>query len=406
MPLHVTLPASVVVTDASELMRPRLDGPGVHRAKGEVLWLEGGHVRYAGPESGLPIEARTAPRQSAGGRAVLPAFVDAHTHIVFGGDRVADFDRRSRGLSYAEIAAEGGGIVTTVRATRETSTAQLTARTRGFLEQRRQAGVLTTEIKSGYGLDADTELRMLEAVAVLRAEGWDVEGTLLAAHTVPPDRPREAWVQEIVQELIPEVARRGWARFVDVFVERSAYRPDEARAIFEAALAHGLIPRIHADQLSAGGGAELAAKLGAASADHLEHISEEGIRALAESGTVAGLLPGALVHLGDSAPGLGRRLVDAGVEVAVATDANPGSSPTHNLALVATLAVTRMGLTTEEALRAVTLGAARSLRRPELGHLEPGARARLVVLDHADARAWVAAFGEPTVAEVWVQPLA
>lgn len=398
----VEMPSACVVEGASELLRPILDGPGVRRAQEEVLYIEADRVAYVGPAAGLPTEAQSAPRCDVEGRAVLPAFVDAHTHIVYGGDRTEDFARRAAGWSYVDIARAGGGIHTTVEATRATPTEALVARARKHLVKRREAGVLCTEIKSGYGLDEETELRMLEAVAVLRREGWDVEGTLLAAHTVPKTQPREAWLDAICTRLIPEVAQRGWARSVDAFVETSAYTADEARQVAAAAEQHGLRMRLHVDQITAGQGAELAAELNALSADHLERISDAGVGALARAGVVAGLLPGAMLHLSDQAPRLGRRLVDAGVEVFVATDANPGSSPTHNLALMATLAVTQMGLTAEEALRACTWGAAQALGRTDVGHLEVGARAQLVVLDHPDARSWVAAFGEPTVAEVWV----
>ena len=399
---HVGLPRRCLVEGASELCRPEPEGSGVRRCPEEVIYVDDGRVAYIGPCESLPAQADGAPTFDVGGRALLPAFIDAHTHIVFGGDRTEDFARRASGMSYLEIAQAGGGIQTTVKATRACATEALVDRARRHLATRRDLGVLTTEIKSGYGLDIATELRMLEAVAALRADGWDVEGTLLAAHALPVDQPRDEWVDTICAELIPEVARRKWARFVDVFVEEGAYTPNEARRVAEAAADHGLRMRLHADQITAGGGAELAAELGAVSADHLERISSAGIRRLSEARVCAGLLPGAMLHLSDQAPGLGRRLIDGGVEVFVATDANPGSSPTHNLALMATLAVTQMGLTAEEALRACTLGAARALEREDLGHLEVGARAHFVVLDHPDARAWVAAFGESTVAEVWV----
>jgi imidazolonepropionase len=392
----------LVVKNARELCVPDADGPGVTRLPGHALYIEGGRVAWLGPQGQLPSAADGAPVYDAGDRAVLPALVDAHTHLVWGGDRVADFARRARGLSYAQIAAEGGGIVTTVKATRATPFPELLDATRRRLEARAQHGIGTTEIKSGYGLSVAHELRMLEVVAALRAEGFDVEATLLAAHTIPPDAERGAYLEAVRETLIPEVARRGLARFVDAFVERGAYTAEEARAVFAAGRAHGLIPRLHADQLTAGGGAELAAEAGAASADHLEHISEPGMAALKAAGVVAVLLPGAMVYLGESAPKLGRRLVDAGVKVAVATDTNPGSSPTQNLPLMATLAVSQMGLTAEEALRAVTLGGAEALRRTDVGTLAVGALGRFVVLEGPDSRGLVAAFGERVVRELVV----
>jgi imidazolonepropionase len=392
-----TSSGSFVLVNASELCRPELSGRGVERLRGLAVWADGGRIRWIGPEALLPADAEDARRHDCEGGAVLPALVDCHTHLVFAGDRIEDFSRRSRGMTYAEIAAAGGGIHTSVRATREASTESLLALARARLEERTRHGIGTTEVKSGYGLTAEHELGMLRTVRALRGEGWDLEGTLLAAHAVPKDRPREDYVHEIVEAMIPTVAREGLARFVDVFVEAGAYTADEARAIFAAARAHGLWPRLHADQLTAGGGAELAAEVGAASADHLEHVSEAGLAAMARAEVVAVLLPGALTYLGDSAPRLGRRLIDAGVQVAVATDYNPGSSPTHNLPLMATLAVTALKLNVEEALRAVTLGGALALRRPELGRMEVGARATFCVLTSPDSRALVASFGEPVV---------
>lgn len=391
--------SQLFVHHTSEVGLPDPIGAGFTRHPGWAFLAEDGRVTWIGPESEAPPEARAAEDFDAGGRAVLPALVDAHTHLIYGGDRIADFARRLEGKSYAEIAAEGGGIQTTVKATRAASDEVLLERARAALARRKTLGIGTTEVKSGYGLDGATELRTLQLVATLRKEGHDLDGTLLAAHSVPKDRPREEWIDEIIEQLVPEVARLGLARFCDVFVEQGAYTVQEGRRIFQAAKAHGLIPKLHADQLTPGGGAELAAEVGAASADHLEHISESGLKRLASGKVVAVLLPGALTYLGDRAPWLGRELIEAGVEVAVATDANPGSSPTHNLPLMATLAATQMGLRAEEALRAVTLGAAHALRRNDVGTLTVGARARFLVLDATDCRALVASFGEPIVKE-------
>lgn len=392
----------LLVTNASEICVPDPDGPGVHRHAGHALYIDAGRIAWRGPADQVPAAAADAPRFDAQGRAVLPTLVDCHSHLVWGGKRIADFARRARGMSYAEIAAEGGGILTTVTGTREAPFEDLLAGARRRLQQRQAYGVFTSEIKSGYGLTEAHELRMLEVVAALRAEGWDVEGTLLAAHAIPKDIPREAWIEAIVTRLIPEVAAKGWARFVDAFVERGAYTVEEGRAVFEAARAHGLRAKVHADQITAGGGAELAAEVGAVSADHLENISHAGLEQMAAAGVVAVLLPGAMVYLGDAAPKLGRRLVDAGVQVAVATDTNPGSSPTQNLPLMATLATTMMGLTCEQALRAVTLGGAAALARTDVGSLEAGQRGQFIVLDAADSRALVSSFGEPVVAEMVV----
>ncbi len=388
------------VHNAAEIAYPDADGPGVNRAPGHALYIRNRLIEWTGPEGEAPHEARAAPKFDAHGGAVVPALVDAHTHTVFGGDRVADFSRRAEGLGYAEIAAAGGGILTTVAATRAAAFDDLLERARATLLHRLELGIVTTEIKSGYGLDPDSERKMLEVVRALQREGWDLEATLLAAHAVPTDSPRQVYLQQICDDLIPAVAHEGLARFVDVFVERGAYTVAEARQVFEAGIAYGLVAKIHADQLTGGGGAELAAEVGAASADHLEHVSDRGIEALAARNVVGVLLPGAMTYLGDRAPKLGRRLVDGGVEVAVATDFNPGSSPTNNLSLMATLAVTLMGLTAEESLRAVTRGGAAALRRPDVGHFDVGARGRLLVLDAPDSRALVASFGEPVVRDV------
>lgn len=388
----------VVVRNASEVMRPQSEGRGVDRCARFALWIRAGRVAWIGEELALPAESAGAEIIDAEGGAVLPALVDAHTHLVFAGDRLDDFEARARGETYATIAARGGGILTTVRATRGASLAALVEGTRARLAVRGpRYGIGTTEVKSGYGLEIEAELRMLEVVRVLAAEGFDLEATLLAAHAVPRDRDRTEYVREIVDVMIPRAAAGRLARFVDVFVERGAYTLDEARAVFAAARAHGLIPRIHADQLTAGGGARLAAEVGAASADHLEHTTDEDLEAMAAGGVVGVLLPGAMTFLGDRAADLGARARARGVEVCVATDTNPGSSPLQNLPLAATLAVTTMGLTVDEALRAVTLGGARALRRDDVGHLEVGAQGRFVVLTHPDARALVYAYGEPVV---------
>ncbi|MFO0724960.1 MAG: imidazolonepropionase [Myxococcota bacterium] len=386
-----------MIVNASEILLPQKNGRGVERLQNAVVYVENGRIAFVGPKSGLPPAAKGAPSVDAQNGAVLPALVDAHTHLVFAGDRLEDFTARSAGTTYAEIAARGGGILTTVTATRAAKKEQLLGLTRARLEQKKRYGIGTVEVKSGYGLTVDDELKMLEVVAALKTEGYDLEGTLLAAHAIPKDQPRAEYIASIVERMIPAVAERGLARFVDVFVETHAYTLDEARLIFAAAAKHGLIPRLHADQLSAGGGAGLAAEVKAASADHLEHTSDADLAKMAAAGVVAMLLPSAMSFLGDSAKGLGNRLRTAGVEVAVATDTNPGSSPSANLGLAATLAVTTMGLTVDEALRAITLGGAHALRRDDVGHLEVGAKARFAILNQKDARALVYAYGEPVV---------
>jgi imidazolonepropionase len=390
----------MVVVHTSEICVPEASGGGVERMERSAIAIDGGVIRWIGPEATLPESYKDgAELFDAEGFAVVPALVDCHTHLVYAGDRVADFSRRTHGMTYAQIAQEGGGISTTVRATRSASSEELCELAQERLLLRRAHGIATTEIKSGYGLSIEHEIRMLEVIDQLRQAGFDIESTLLAAHTVPKEVPRDAYVQQIIEQMIPEVADRRLARFVDVFVEKGAYSVEEARRIFEAGKRSGLLPRIHADQLSPGGGAELAASVGAVSADHLENISEQGIDELARAHVVATLLPGALTYLGEEAHKLGRRLVDRGVEVAIATDENPGSSPTSNLPMMATIACTKMGLTVEEALRAITLGGAHALGRDDIGTLRPGAKAQLLLLEHKDSRALVASYGEPIICD-------
>jgi imidazolonepropionase len=391
--------SAAVIKNASEICIPEASGRGVERLAGGAVLVKDGRIAWVGRESDLPAHADGAKVYDARGSAVLPAFVDSHTHLVYAGDRIEDFSLRAQGTTYAEIAERGGGILTTVRATRSASLDLLAEGLVRRLHHRKRYGIGTTEVKTGYGLTVDDELRLLHAIAIARSAGFDLEPTLLAAHAVPKDEPREIYIRRIIEEMIP-AASSGLARFCDVFVEQGAYTLDEAREIFVAAKEHGLGCRIHADQLTQGGGALLAAELGACSADHLEHTTDDDLAAMAKSGVVATLLPAAMIFLGDHGKGFGARLRDKGVEVAVATDHNPGSSPMHNLPLAATLAVTAMGLTVEEALRAITLGGARALRREDVGTIAVGARARFAVLDAKDSRALVYAYGEPIVREL------
>jgi imidazolonepropionase len=388
------------ITNASEICIPELEGNGIERHANFEMVILDGQVHWIGPSGTAPADAADCDNYDAMGGAVLPALVDFHTHLVYAGDRVDDFARRSEGCSYAEIAAGGGGILTTVEATRAASVEQLTLDLGKRLKARQAYGIATTEIKSGYGLSIEHELAMLQAADAMRKQGWDIESTLLAAHTVPTDIAREEYLRQIQEVLIPRVAKQGLARFVDVFIEKSAYTIAEAKEVYRVAKAHGLIPRVHADQITAGGGAELAAEVGASSADHLEQISNEGIVAMRDARVIAGLLPGAAVFLGDDVRGLGKRFVDAGVEVAVATDANPGSSPLYNSPLAATLATTLMGLSADQAIRGVTQGAANALKRKDIGNLRPGYKGRFIVLDHCDSRALVYAYGEPIVKDL------
>jgi imidazolonepropionase len=356
-----------------------------------ALAWEDGRVMYAGPAAGLPMRFENDARD-AGGRLVVPGLVDCHTHLAFGGWRADEFEQRIRGRTYLEIAAGGGGIAATMRATRSADADHLLHRAAGVLDGMLTLGVTTVECKSGYGLDLEHELRLLRTYAGLaRQSAQHLVPTLLAAHVVPPefrDR-REAYVRLIIEEIIPAVAQERLAHCCDVFVEESAFDADEARRILLAGRAAGLAPRLHADQLTAAGGAELAAEVGALSADHLECVTPGGIAALARAGVVAVNLPIATLYLGQR-PMPARALIEGGVAVAVATDFNPGSAPSWHLPLALTLACTVQRMTPDEALKGATLYAARAVgREGAAGSLEPGKAADFAVIDAADPREWL-----------------
>ena len=338
---------------------------------------------------GYPLEAFA--RLDAAGGLVTPGLIDAHTHLVFAGTREVEWQMRARGTGYLEILAAGGGILSTVAATRATSDADLLAGARARLDEMLANGTTTAEAKSGYGLDTRTELRQLEVIGRLDREGpVQLVPTYLGAHAVAPEfrgRPdaAEAYVAAVLGEQMPAVARQGIARFCDVFCEKGVFDPGQTTRILEAARAQGLALRVHADELVPSGGAELAAALGCLSADHLAAPSEEGVAALARAAdagkaVVATLLPATSWFLGAHHFAPARRLIDAGIPVALATDLNPGTSPTMSLPLVMSIACLEMGLTPAEALVAVTINAAYSIGRgAEVGSIEPGKQADLVV---------------------------
>ena len=349
-------------------------------------------VRWVGPWAELPAEFTSWPREDAGHRLVVPGLVDCHTHLAFGGWRADEFALRARGATYQDIAAKGGGIVSTVARTRGLDRDALLARARGFLNGMAALGVTTVECKSGYGLERDTEIRQLEVYQRLAEQGPQrIVPTLLAAHVVPAEyrERRDEYVSLVIDTIIPEAARGGLARFCDAFVEEGAFSVEEARRILRAGLEHGLRPKLHADQLSASGGSELAGELGAASADHLEYITEAGIHALKAAGTVAVSLPLATLYLRQPAMPA-RRLLDAGVPVAVATDFNPGSAPSYHLPLALMLACTLQRMTPAEALSGASWVAARAIGvESECGSLEAGKAADFAVIDAPDVNQWL-----------------
>ncbi|WP_412061839.1 imidazolonepropionase [Rubrivirga sp. IMCC45206] len=390
-----------VLTDIRQLATCPPDGRDAGLVDHAALAFDDGRIVWAGPQADLPARFEGAERQSAGGRLVVPGLVDCHTHVVHAGDRADEFVERIKGTPYLEVARRGGGILKTVRATRAASDAGLAHAAGARLAAMLRQGVTTVEAKTGYGLTLHDELRVLRVHAMLAAHGRQrMVSTLLAAHVVPPEfaDDRAGYVRLITDEMIPAAAAEGLAAFVDVFVEEGAFTADEARQIFEAAHAHGLGAKLHADQLSDTGGAALGAEVDAASADHLECISDDGIRALAASDTVAVSLPIATLVLGQE-PLPARRLLDAGARVAVATDFNPGSAPSASLGLALWLACTLQRMTPEEALRGATAEAARALRLTDgTGSLIPGAPADFVVFDAPTVDGWLSSWrAEPAL---------
>jgi imidazolonepropionase len=364
----------------------------IHPIADAALAWEGSTIRWVGRRADLPAEYGGAARFDAGGGLVIPGLVDCHTHLAFGGWRAEEFEQRLLGRSYLEIAAAGGGIARTMRLTRAAGDEELAARATGFLRDMLSLGVTTVECKSGYGLDREHELRLLRLYRRL-ADSQPVRlvPTFLGAHVVPPEfrDDRGGYLALLRDELIPEIGREGLASFCDVFVERSAFSVDEARELFAAARRAGLRPKLHADQLSAGGGAELAAEVEAVSADHLECASHTGIAAMARAGVVAVSLPLASLYLGQT-PAPARRWLEAGVAVAVATDFNPGSAPSYHLPFALTLACTLQRMTPAEALKGATIIAARAVGfEQSVGSLEPGKAADFAVIDAPDVIHWL-----------------
>ena len=342
--------------------------------------ISDGRIVYAGPDSDAPDQGG-ADRIECGGRAVIPGFVDAHTHLVFAGDRSDEFAMRLAGASYSDIAAAGGGILSTMKSTRAASEEELFDLAAARVKRMIAAGTTTLEIKSGYGLDLDTELSLLRVARRLGEEmPVTVKTTFLGAHSIPPEFKdhRDGYIRVLIDDMLPAVAPL--ADYCDVFVEDGVFSVDEAREIFEAAASHGMRARVHAEQLTHSGGAALAAELGAASADHLDHITEEDAAALAGAGVAAVLVPGASYTLrSPQAPG--PMLWDAGCTVALATDCNPGTSYFEGMGPIISLAVVEMGLTVEQAIWAATRGGALSLGLDDHGLVQPEAVGDLVILD-------------------------
>jgi imidazolonepropionase len=355
-----------------------------------AIAVRDGRIAWVGPRDALPPDAAAGDAIDCGGRWLTPALVDCHTHLVFGGDRSAEFEARLSGVTYEQIAAAGGGIVATVRATRAATAAELLAQALPRALALAREGVTTLEIKSGYGLDADTEERMLRvARQVGESTGLRVRVTYLALHALPPERrlDRDAYVAEIADRVLPRLHAAGLVDAVDVYCERIAFSVEECARVLGAARALGLPVKVHADQLSDGGGAALAARFGALSAEHLEYTSEDGVAALARAGSVAVLLPVAYVVLRETRAPPVAAFRRHGVPIAIATDCNPGTSPCTSLLATLPLAAAAFRLTPAEALAGVTREAARALGLgDELGTLELGRRADFALWDVAHPR--------------------
>ena len=369
---------------------------------GTSLRLEDDRIAAVG--EGRERRGEDEPFLDAGGGMVIPGLIDSHTHLVFAGTREDEFVQRSAWKSYLEIAKAGGGIQRTVRAVRDASLDELIALALPRLARMLSYGVTTVEVKSGYGLTVDDEIKMLEGVQRLsELQPIELVPTYFAAHTLPPeyrDR-RKDYVDLIVSdELLGQVADEGLAEFCDVFCEESAFTVDESRRILEKGKEHGLIPKIHADQITQMGASRLAAEVGAITADHLEHIDDEGIAALKEAGVIGGLLPACSFYLGvPQAPA--RRLIDQGVPLTVATDYNPGSSLVESLPLTLSIACTQAKITPSEALLGATVNAAAALARGDrIGKIEEGMQADLVILDVPTVNQWLYQVGRDAVQTV------
>ena len=364
-----------------------------------AVCLEGGQIAWCGPKAEVPAAFRTrdgVETVDVAHRVVTPGLVDCHTHLVYGGSREGEFAQRVQGATYQEIAAAGGGILSTMRATRAAPHQALVASGMARLATMLEHGVTTCEIKSGYGLSLEAELKMLRVARALNVEQpVDIVATFLGAHSVPPefrDR-REDYIRLVIEDMLPAVAAENLAEFCDVFCEEGVFSVDESFRILEAARKVGLGVKVHADQLTPFGGAALAASLGAVSADHLEHASDQGVRAMADAGTVAVLLPGATFFLNQAFPDM-RRFLEAGVPVAVSTDYNPGSSPGISLPLSGTIAAVRMRIPIDDVFLGMTTHAARALgRQDRVGRVSPGMAGDLAVFDVTDYRTILYQFG-------------
>jgi imidazolonepropionase len=369
------------------------------------MLIRDGRIELIGPSQEIEKRASGAELIDADGRVVLPGFVDAHTHLVFAGNRLDDFERRARGETYEQIAKAGGGIWSTVEKTRAASEEELFAQAKKHAQWFLRFGTTTVEAKSGYGLTVQDELKILRVFQQIGEEGpLEIVPTFLGAHAVPHRMTADEYVELVIGEMLPQVATENLAEFCDVFCERGYFDIEQSRKILDAARKLGLKLRIHADQLSNSGGAKLAADLGATTADHLEKTDDKGIAAMKSAGIQPVLLPGSVYALGSTGYPRARETIDAGLAVVLATDFNPGSSPTPSMPMIISLACTQMKLSPAEAIAAATINAAYSLGRGDrIGSLEPGKLANFSIFDCEDYRELAYWFGIPLTHSVYVR---
>jgi imidazolonepropionase len=393
---------SLLITGASQLLTllggsPRRGNSLSNLAiiKGGAILIRDGQIAAIGTRAKVEAipAARKAEKIDVGGRVILPGFVDSHTHLIHAASRAEEYELKIQGASYEEIARKGGGILNSVKKLRAATAAALKARAINALQEFASYGTTTIEAKSGYGLDVASELKILSLHRELSAEQpLDIVSTFLGAHVVPAEfrsltDGTSKYIRLLLDKLLPEVVVKNLAEFCDVFCDRGAFTREQSSQILTEAKSHGLTPRLHAEQLSHTGATQLAIKLGAASCDHLEQITAADIRALSKSQTVAALLPGCDFHLGWKQYAPARKLIDAGAIVALATDYNPGTSPTVSMPMILSLACTQLRMTPAEAIAASTINAAYALRREkQIGSLEPGKQADLAVFEVEDYR--------------------
>jgi len=369
------------------------------------MLIRDGKIDSVGPSDEIERKVRDAEIVDAGGRIVLPGFVDAHTHLVFAGNRLDDFERRARGETYEQIAEVGGGIWSTVEKTRAASEIDLLAQAKKHADWFLRCGTTTVEAKSGYGLTVEDELKILRVMRRLSGQTpLEIVPTFLGAHAIPHNRSADEYVDLVIDQMLPRVAAERLAEFCDVFCERGYFDVEQSRRILTAAKKLRMKLRIHADQLTNSGGAKLAAELRAATADHLEKTDEQGIEAMKSAAVQPTLLPGSVYSLGSTGYPQAREMIEAGLAVVIATDFNPGSSPTPSMPMVLSLACTQMKMSPAETITASTINAAYSLNRgSDIGSLESGKLANFSIFDRKDYRELAYWFGVPPTHSVYIE---